>query len=202
MSELGPGNMFDGLDDPTPPAFSNDLLPGVLQRGHRLRQQRRLAYAVGSACAGVLIAGTAVGLTASTNNNGRPVVPLSPSPTHHHSKKPHHHPKSPGAQVGGSQPGATATGGKHHTPTCASPTPTDTATATPTPTDTTSSLLYPTDSPTPTPEDTAPAAAVNTTCPSPSPTDSSTGSPEPTYPPLPILTEDPQPSSGISRGTR
>ena len=72
MSDFGPNGMFDHLDDPTPPAFGDDLLPGVRSRGHQIRRQRQTAYAIGSACAVVVIAGASIGLVGTTSNGSQP----------------------------------------------------------------------------------------------------------------------------------
>lgn len=209
MSDLNPGGMFDGLDDPAPPAFGNDLLPGVVRRGQQLRHQRRIAYTVGSACAMVLVAGSAVGLAATGHHDRQQVTPLVTStPTQHHTKKPHHpHTQSPGTTHGVTQPGGDGNGQGNHRPpkTCVTPTPNPAdavPTATPTPSD--SGAPTPTSSPTPGSGSTATPtpAPVDTTCPSPTatPTDSppETETPTPTYslPPLLPGISQPRESSG------
>jgi hypothetical protein len=211
MSDLSPGGMFDRLDDPAPPAFGNDLLPGVMQRGQQLRHQRRMAYTVGSACAMVLVAGSAVGLAATGGHDGKQVIPLVTStPTQHHTKKPHHpHPQSPSTTPGVTQPGGGGNGGHHPPKPCVTPTPTP-ADAAPTATPTASDTDAPTPTSSPTPgsdSTTSPAPTpVDTTCPSPTatPTDSppATETPTPTYSLPPLLPGIPQPRgssrSGIS----
>lgn len=211
MSDFGPDGLFDGLDDPTPPAFGGELLTGVMQRGQHLRNQRRMGYAVGSACVAVLIAGAGIGL-AGGSGNSTPATPLHPMPSVSHTKQPHHHhPRSPGAAVGGNHPGSR--GGHQPKQSCVTPTPT----ATPTPT---STEATPSETPTP-PESIEPTPLFTdsqddetTTLPPPTsastdcatPTSSSTAtpagsdSPTPTYSIPPLLSER-HPRIEISRGS-
>jgi hypothetical protein len=213
MSPDGPGGLFDGLDDPTPPAFGDDLLPGVLRRGQQLRHQRRVAYTVGSACAAVLIAGTGIGLAGGSDNHGTPAPPLSPAPTVSHTKAPHrpHHTKSPGTTVGGTQPGGQGSSGHQPPKTCESPTPpASPASPTPSPSESPADSVQPTplltetaaidDEPTtsPTPTPAATECATPEATPTDTPMDSET--PTPTYS-LPPLFSARHPSSGITDGS-
>ncbi|MGN6472340.1 MAG: hypothetical protein ACTHK4_01670 [Mycobacteriales bacterium] len=173
--DMGPESMFGGLDDPTPPAFGNELLPGVVQRGQHIRRQRRIAYGIGSACAALMIAGGAVGI-ASVSGNSSPSAPeLHVPTTPAHTKHPHHHGQSPGT-VGSRQGpgrGTTHTGGQP----CVSPTPSSSESPTPTasPTDAGQATPMATDSAV-SYRQTAPAPS-DTGCASPSPTDSGTAAP-------------------------
>jgi len=213
MTDVDPTGMFDGLDDPTPPPFGNDLLPGVMQRGQHLRHQRRMAYTVGSACAVVLVAGGAVGVAGSGHDNGKQITPLvhTSTPTAHHTKKSHHpHTESPGTTTGTITGGGGNGSGGHHPPkACVTPTATPTD-AMPSVTLTPTSVTPPadgTDAPTPDSESANPPPPVpaDTTCPSPSatPTDSPTESETPTstYSLPPLLSGVTQPWEALSSGT-
>jgi hypothetical protein len=199
MSMDGPGGLFDNLDDPTPPAFGSDLLSGIVRRGHHIRQRRRMAYVVGSAGVAVVIAGTAVGLTAAGNgNSGEPITPLSPTPSVSHTKKPNHPKHTPSSPVTGGQGTGTSSGGHKPPTTCVTPTPTAMETLSPTP-------LWTAGEPDGSESTTSPApTAVDTTCATPTPTSTdspmATESPTPTYSIPPLLGDDWQPSAAISFG--
>ncbi|HVY11142.1 MAG TPA: hypothetical protein VHB18_13450 [Mycobacteriales bacterium] len=166
----GPDGIFDNLDDPTPPVFGNELLPGVLSRGNQIRRQRRTTYGIASACAVVLVAGAAVGLAGGHSGGSRhPVVAssLTPTPHPHHSPKHRHH----GGTTVTTNPHHPGSGNATSTPTsCPTATPPSTPAEQPTPTD--SDSPTPTDTPLPTdsPSSTPTAEPTDTLCPSSTPT--------------------------------
>jgi hypothetical protein len=186
-SGMEPEGVFRGLDDPTPPAFGSELLPGVVQRGQAIRRQRRVAYGIGSVCAVLMLVGGAVGIANVGGGKSAPSPtlhgPTTPPATNH----PHHHAHSPGLSVGGRHGGGT--GRTQPTPqACVTPTPggTDSPTVTPTPTETPPLSPVATASPAAYVE----SAPTDPACPSPGPTEAPTptGSPSvtdtPSNPPL------------------
>lgn len=71
--------MYQGLDEPQPPAITGEQLTRIKRRGRRIRSVRTT---VAVAALGVLVAGgTAAALvTSSTGHSAQPVKVLSPSP--------------------------------------------------------------------------------------------------------------------------
>ena len=169
--------LFQGLDDPSPPTPSGEMLEHAVSRGRTIRRRRHavtLVAAAGVLAAGVLAAGVlaAVALNAQSGINGQHdnLVPAnSGSPTPGQSAgATKHHPHLAGEPTinAGGYPGA---GGHHPGKPVTNPCPVET----PSP----SGSASPADSASPSPTDSPAAAASPTTDASVAPTATATASP-------------------------
>lgn len=184
-------DIFGHLDDPDPtPVYGADALTHVVTRGLQIRRRRQRSYAIGSALAAVLIAGTAVSVGASGDSGGHDNTTVlntstpTPKPSRSHHPKPgrQHHSSSPtsaytppGASNGRGGHGGPPQGGKPGKPTvtCTTPPPV-TVTITPTPAPTATETPAPITAKSPQPK------TCTTTTPPPSPTETPTATAEPT----------------------
>ena len=190
--------LFNGLDDPTPPAPSADMLERAVSRGRFIRRRRQSLSVLAATGVLAVVGGVAAVVNAQGGPSGQRdnVVPAQ-TPTASAPVAPgRHHPHNAGAPsyAVGANPPIT----HHHQPSgagpcvAATPPPAPQATDSPTPTSTDTPAVADSPATDVTEAPTPSAAPAPDACTSPTPTPGATESPSPQ--PTDVPTDSPTPA--------